>query len=310
MKSIKLFIGSVIAIVCLVVSGGVFTSCTNDDDLLLAGDAQTEQVSSLEDNLKAMTRGSIVTSMGTAYVSESSAMDDDYVYFSFTPNSSYIGMLTNSNINMYIRFVNGAGMTTYKLLNKNSSCFYRNQLMSASGLGVGTYYVSFVYTVGNSAYGQTSNQTDRLIVVSDDNNYDTSNDSGYADLNCTAWVAQKINEMWGINNYFYGPSNSSSLHNAVDWKDALVAKGYSTTTNYPEVGDIAWWTSNVTGCSGSGGHVAFVYYVSADYNEVKISEYNFTPPHTFNIRTLKKTGWTHNSEKFPTCFIHVQEGKR
>lgn len=57
MKSFKLFIGSVIAIVCLVVSGGVFTSCTNDDDQLLAGDSQTEQVLSLDqDSVKAVTR--------------------------------------------------------------------------------------------------------------------------------------------------------------------------------------------------------------------------------------------------------------
>ena len=58
MKKFKLFIVSVIAIVCLVVSGGVFTSCTNDDDLLLAGDTQTEQVSPLvQDSVKAVTRG-------------------------------------------------------------------------------------------------------------------------------------------------------------------------------------------------------------------------------------------------------------
>ena len=42
MKKFKLFIVSVIAIVCLVVSSGVFTSCTNDDDQLLAGDSRAE----------------------------------------------------------------------------------------------------------------------------------------------------------------------------------------------------------------------------------------------------------------------------
>ena len=72
MKSFKLFIGSVIAIVCLVVSGGVFTSCTNDDDQLLAGDSQTEQVLSLDqDSVKAVTRG------------VSSTLYDDGTYDSF-----------------------------------------------------------------------------------------------------------------------------------------------------------------------------------------------------------------------------------
>ena len=58
MKEFKLFILSCFAIICVALFGSVFTSCSNDDDLLLAGDTQTELVSSLaQDSVKSMTRG-------------------------------------------------------------------------------------------------------------------------------------------------------------------------------------------------------------------------------------------------------------
>lgn len=57
MKEFKLFILSCFAVICVALFGSVFTSCSNDDDLLLAGDTQTELVSSLaQDSVKAVTR--------------------------------------------------------------------------------------------------------------------------------------------------------------------------------------------------------------------------------------------------------------
>lgn len=57
MKQIKSIIVSCFAIICVALLGSVFTSCSNDDDLLLAGDSQTESVSSLaQDSVKAVTR--------------------------------------------------------------------------------------------------------------------------------------------------------------------------------------------------------------------------------------------------------------
>jgi hypothetical protein len=56
-KNFKLFF-AMVTVIMVVLFGSVFTSCSNDDDLLLAGDAQTELVSSLDqDSVKGMTRG-------------------------------------------------------------------------------------------------------------------------------------------------------------------------------------------------------------------------------------------------------------
>ncbi len=66
MKEFKLFILSCFAIICVALFGSVLTSCSNDDDLLLAGDTQTEQVSTLaQDSVKAVTRSSSDIAAGT-----------------------------------------------------------------------------------------------------------------------------------------------------------------------------------------------------------------------------------------------------
>ena len=57
MKEFKLFILSCFAVICVALFGSVFTSCSNDDDLLLAGDTQTGLVSSLaQDSVVGKTR--------------------------------------------------------------------------------------------------------------------------------------------------------------------------------------------------------------------------------------------------------------
>ena len=69
MKQIKSIIVSCFAIICVARFGSVFTSCNNDDDLLLAGDSQTEQVSPLvQDSVKAVTRSN--TPYGAIFVLE------------------------------------------------------------------------------------------------------------------------------------------------------------------------------------------------------------------------------------------------
>lgn len=55
-KNFKIFF-AMVTVIMVVLFGSVFTSCSNDDDLLLAGDTQTELVSSLaQDSVKALTR--------------------------------------------------------------------------------------------------------------------------------------------------------------------------------------------------------------------------------------------------------------
>lgn len=55
-KNFKLFF-AMVTVIMVVLFGSVFASCSNDDDLLLAGDSQTGLVSSLaQDSVKAVTR--------------------------------------------------------------------------------------------------------------------------------------------------------------------------------------------------------------------------------------------------------------
>lgn len=69
MKQINSIIVSCFAIICVALFGSVFTSCSNDDDLLLAGDSQTEQVSSFaQDSVKTVTRsGSTITPIASNF---------------------------------------------------------------------------------------------------------------------------------------------------------------------------------------------------------------------------------------------------
>lgn len=134
------------------------------------------------------------------------------------------------------------------------------------------------------------------------NDYNRYNDSGYADNNCTSWVAWKINQMWNTHNEFYGRANGNSLGDATDWKNKLQDKGYTANLK-PQVGDIAWW-KRTNSTNGHRGHVAFVNEVLDNGNTVTVTEYNYIP-YSYGKRTLKK-GATKNSEKFPDSFIHIQ----
>lgn len=309
MKSFKLFIGSVIAIVCLVVSGGVFTSCTNDDDQLLAGDSQTEQLSSAAQN---MTRSAVseTTSLGTKYISSNSGYVDETSY-TFTLTAPSTSNLNNSRVRVYILFYAPYGgtypneMTKSTLSNGNIQFLLVKSTLSQYG----TYTVRFVYTIDNA--DPTTNSTiiggshtifSDCRVISSTNNYYWKT-SGTSDVDlygfycrwCTSWVAQKVNENWGttknFKNTMFGESNK--LGNASNWLSVLTAHGYSADL-HPKSGDIAYWSSN---------HVAFVNEVISE-DEVFITEYNYYHDNQFNSRYLYRNGGT--GHKFPTQFIHVQ----
>ena len=113
--------------------------------------------------------------------------------------------------------------------------------------------------------------------------------------------------MWGIENGFYGKSNSNSLGNVKDGESKLLFKGYSVDLNQ-KVGHIAWWESNVDGNSGANGHVVFVNEVRDGGNTVVITEYNFLSLNAYESqeRVLQRYGAAQNSRKSPSSFIHVQ----
>ena len=95
--------------------------------------------------------------------------------------------------------------------------------------------------------------------------------------NCTSWVALKVNQMWGtsttFNNRMFG--DGYHLHDALNWKQVFVSKGYSVTTT-PQKGDIIWFPADVVynniRYSGSAGHVGFVH--SVENGVIEYSNYD------------------------------------
>ena len=137
MKQIKCIIVSCFAIICVALFGSVFTSCSNDDDLLLAGDTQTELVLTLnQDSVKGMTRGVMVTPIGSGSVSRTEVVrnENGLVYFEFVPDPSYLAMLT-SGIPFYIK-IQKAGEVgpDYVEMDASSSRYYKYYTFTENGL--------------------------------------------------------------------------------------------------------------------------------------------------------------------------------
>lgn len=78
--------------------------------------------------------------------------------------------------------------------------------------------------------------------------------------NCTSYVAQKINQVFGKNINGWG--------NAYQWDDNAIAANYTNDTA-PQVGDIAQWGTEK---GGGYGHVAYVYAVNNGI--ASLDEYN------------------------------------
>ena len=80
---------------------------------------------------------------------------------------------------------------------------------------------------------------------------------------CTAWVALKINQMWGtkraFSNKMYG-TGADRLASANNWKRILTKQGY-VADRKPQKGDIICWEKTNTELGSLHGHVAFVHDV-------------------------------------------------
>ena len=104
---------------------------------------------------------------------------------------------------------------------------------------------------------------------------------GFGYRNCTDYAAVKLG------------FDSRTVHgNASQWKDQLPAVN---VTNYPTVGAVAWWGTEV---DGGLGHVAVVLAVNPEGSAV-IGEYNNFLDGTYDTRTIPPRG--------AEAFLHIRD---
>lgn len=335
MKQIKSIIVSCFAIICVALFGSVFTSCSNDDDLLLAGDSQTEQVLSLDqDSVKAVTRG------------VSSSLYDDGTYDSFLGPKYTKYQAVHVSHDRYTFKVTTSYYLTYQIYVKlyshktGNTTFVELPLVSTTG-GVRTYqltkqfitpgYFSYRYMVRKNSLldALTRIQTDAekfndfrtSVVPSPGDNYTQLRVYAGTDAygnpyeqwhfycnECTSWVAAKVNEMWGTYDTFKnGMYASGNLGNASNWLSALQQTFVANTT--PQAGDIIWFQP--LSPLSSDGHVGFVHEVSNGY--IVYTDYNGDSNHyhAYQYRTVpvNNPGAEYSAGNYQgyVRFIHVQE---
>jgi hypothetical protein len=104
---------------------------------------------------------------------------------------------------------------------------------------------------------------------------------GFGYRNCTDYVAVKLG------------FDSQTVHgNASQWKDQVPA---INVTNYPTVGAVAWWGTEV---DGGLGHVAVVLAVNPD-GSAAVGEYNNFLDGTYDSRTISPHG--------ADAFLHIRD---
>jgi surface antigen len=104
---------------------------------------------------------------------------------------------------------------------------------------------------------------------------------GFGYRNCTDYVAVKLG------------FDSRTVHgNASQWKDQIPA---ANVTNYPTIGAVAWWGTEV---DDGLGHVAVVLSLNPDGSAV-IGEYNNFLDGTYDTRTISPRG--------ADAFLHIHD---
>lgn len=227
------------------------------------------------------------------------ALQGENFFFKFTSSES-----SYSQLNMEVKFTAPSGQIVYVAMNNQgvqydgSVLFTLNRILSQYG----KYDFEYGFRYNGSFTKMPNTSSYSLWVLHQNiplgNDYDSSNDSGYANNYCTAWVAWKVNQMWGTSNEF-----PSGLGWARDWRSNLSSYGY-VVDNTPRVGAIAWW-NKLGDCMYQGrpcGHVAFVSKI--ENGEVYISEYNGRNPTAYGDLKLS------DRDTYPTSFIHVQTKKQ
>lgn len=104
---------------------------------------------------------------------------------------------------------------------------------------------------------------------------------GFGYRNCTDYVAVKLG------------FDSRTVHgNASQWKDQLPP---ANVTNYPTIGAVAWWGTEV---DDGLGHVAVVLSLNSDGSAV-VGEYNNFQDGTYDTRTIPSRG--------ADVFLHIRD---
>jgi hypothetical protein len=111
--------------------------------------------------------------------------------------------------------------------------------------------------------------------------HSTISPRGFGYRNCTDYVAVKLS------------FDSQTVHgNASQWKDQLPP---ANVTNYPTIGAVAWWGTEV---DDGLGHVAVVLSLKPDGSAV-VGEYNYSLDGTYGTRTISARG--------ADAFLHVRD---
>ena len=160
-------------------------------------------------------------------------------------------------------------------------------------------------------------QTSSFNILSNDDGY------GFLLLNCTSYVAYKINEEWGnaTTNGSYKFTCTSVLDHSVavgsaaDWGHNLdnIPGLHIDIDDVAAVGSVAWYDNGTQGTPD--GHVAFVSCIDEiDPNLITLTEYNGgaldnEPMCKFGIRPIHMNNKSEGGNRLPTKFIHVEKLK-
>ena len=156
-KNFKLFF-AMVTVIMVVLFGSVFTSCSNDDDLLLAGDSQTELVSSLaQDSVKAVTRG--ITSVSyNVYPSTGSYVPNSTINLpSSCGSGDFYGGVVTAYVLSFSNNVVGVKIekqTPFSYFTQNGTAYLKyahpcGQILSSLNYSSGSSSVTVYYNVSN-----------------------------------------------------------------------------------------------------------------------------------------------------------------
>ncbi len=321
LKYFKAF--AMLAIIAL----GVLTVSCQKEDLTSTGKVETFTLNGTADST--INDPTVLQSRNWNFRSYSSTVSQNYNLYSAIQLSEkkyrfvVISNSSNSNEELYVKtYCHTDGLDNYKKLQRinpysTPKMYMVDSIFDRSALYSYKYFVREDPSTNNLRPLSTgTSPTFTTLVVPDttddyDANVIVSNyQSGPSDqwyfypYNCTSWAALKVNQMWGtsttFNNRMFG--NGYHLHDALNWKQVFVSKGYSVTTT-PQKGDIIWFPADVTynniTYSGNNGHVGFVHSV-----ENGVIEYSNYDGSTGSYRLSQLS--TSIISNVQAEFIHVQ----
>lgn len=297
MKEFKLFILSCFAIICVALFGSVFASCSNDDDLLLVGDSQTELVSSFaQDSVKALTRNSAVYTLyvgvpQTSLLHHYGHIYQDRTFYGWTTESNYYYLPNNSAGHPYTN--SGYNSLSY-YLKYNKNCGVAAYVMAraiaypASMFGLSDGYTVQKKKLGAQLYCETSMRLHREI---------SSYNFG------TPWIADIYNGLAkGGPNYI---SDEQFINNHSNPQKGTTSGFVSNVCSYPKTTTgLNNFRSELESCLSAGKPFMMIVGINDNNHPIKINgetrdsaDYNrYTYPYTKDLSSynyLKSNGEAH-----------------